>query len=117
MSSQVSVKVEIDKSKISLVQDSATKRLFRMGFDIASQARRNAPYQTGALRNTIRVNEVGNNTVEVIAGGSYGGKKVNYAWIREQGPNRNPATEHYMENAKNLIMSGDYIKKYFGGIL
>ena len=117
MGTQVSVKIEIDKSKISLANNNAVKGLFKMGFDIASQARRNAPYQTGALRGTIRVNEVSSDTVEVIAGGTYGGKKVDYAWIREQGPNRNPATEHYMENAKNLIMTGDYLKKYFGDIL
>ena len=87
-----------------------------MGFDIASQARKNAPYVTGALRSTIRVQDTSENTVEVIAGGTYGGKKVNYAWKREQGPNRNPATEHYMENAKNSIMVGDYMQKYFGDI-
>lgn len=95
----------------------AVNGLVRMGFDIASQARRNAPYVTGALRNTIRVQDTSENTVEVIAGGTYGGKKVDYAWIREQGPNRNPATEHYMENAKNSIMVGDYMKKYFGDII
>ena len=88
-----------------------------MGFDIAAQARRNAPYLTGALRNTIRVNEANDGTIEVIAGGTFGGRKVDYAWIREQGPNRNPLTEHYMENAKNTIMTGDYMQKYFGDIL
>lgn len=88
-----------------------------MGYDIASQARSNAPYVTGALRNSIRVQESKNNTVEVIAGGSFGGRSVPYAWKREQGPNKNPATEHYMENAAKKIMTGDYIKKYFGGIL
>lgn len=88
-----------------------------MGFDIANQARSNAPYVTGALRNSIRVQESKNNTVEVIAGGSFGGRSVPYAWKREQGPNKNPATEHYMENAAKKIMTGDYIKKYFGGIL
>lgn len=88
-----------------------------MGYDIANQARSNAPYVTGALRNSIRVQESKNNTVEVIAGGSFGGRSVPYAWKREQGPNKNPATEHYMENAAKKIMTGDYIKKYFGGIL
>lgn len=111
-----SVKLEWDNRAISLINNKAVKGLFRMGFDIAAQARRNAPYVTGALRNTIRVNEVGTDVVEVIAGGTFGGKKVDYAWIREQGPNRNPATEHYMENAKNSIMVGNYMKKYFGDI-
>lgn len=96
----------------------AVKGLFQMGFDIANQARRNAPYLTGALRSTIRVQETRTaDTIEVVAGGTYAGKTVNYAMIREIGPNRNPATVHYMENSANAIMSGDYMKKYFGNII
>ena len=117
MSTKASVTVTIDKSKISLANNNAIKGLFRLGYDIAAQARRNAPYVTGALRSTIRVQDVNSDTLEVIAGGTYGGKKVNYAWKREQGPNRNPATVHYMQNAQRSVMTGDYIKKYFGDIL
>lgn len=113
----VSVNLVWDNREISLINQNAIKGLFRLGFDIAAQARRNAPYVTGALRNTIRVQKANDDTVEVIAGGSFGGFKVPYAWIREQGPNRNPATEHYMENAKNSVMSGDYMNKYFGDII
>lgn len=117
MPTSVSVNLTWDNSKLTLANNNAVKGLFRMGFDIAAQARRNAPYVTGALRSTIRVQEVSNDTLEVIAGGTYGGKKVNYAWKREQGPNRNPATEHYMENASKAVMTGDYLRKYFGDIL
>lgn len=116
MSSTVKVDVTWNDAALSLINKKAVFGLFKMGFDIAAQARRNAPYVTGALRNTIRVNETSQNTVEVIAGGTFGGRKVDYAWIREQGPNRNPATEHYMENAKNTIMVGNYMQKYFGDI-
>ena len=117
MSKTAKVTLKWDNSVLNLMNTKAVNGLFRMGFDIAAQARRNAPYVTGALRNTIRVQDTSENTVEVIAGGTYGGKKVDYAWIREQGPNRNPATEHYMENAKESIMVGDYMKKYFGDIV
>ena len=117
MSKTASVTLKWDNSVLNLMNTKAVNGLVRMGFDIASQARRNAPYVTGALRNTIRVQDTSENTVEVRAGGTYGGKKVDYAWIREQGPNRNPATEHYMENAKNSVMVGDYMKKYFGDII
>lgn len=117
MAKTVNVTLKWDNSVLSLMNTKAVNGLFRMGFDIAAQARRNAPYVTGALRNTIRVRDTSENTLEVVAGGTYGGKKVDYAWIREQGPNRNPATEHYMENAKNSIMVGDYMKKYFGDII
>lgn len=116
MANVAKVELHWDDNAISLINNKTVRGLFQMGFDIAAQARRNAPYVTGALRNTIRVNETNANTVEIIAGGSYGGKSVPYAWIREQGPNRNPATEHYMENAKNAIMVGNYMKKYFGDI-
>ena len=116
MANTVSVNLTWNNSKLSLINKNAVRGLFQMGFDIAAQARRNAPYVTGALRSTIRVQDVSNDSVEVIAGGSFGGRVVNYAWIREQGPNRNKATEHYMENAQKSIMVGNYMKKYFGDI-
>lgn len=116
MTDVASVKVTWDNQKIGSIERNVVKGLVGLGFDIAAQARKNAPYVTGALRNTIRVNEISDNSVEVIAGGNFGGRKVDYAWIREQGPNRNPTTEHYMENAKNTIMTGNYMAKYFGGI-
>ena len=116
MGSAVRVNLKWNNSNINGISQKTAKGLFSLGYDIAAQARRNAPYVTGALRNTIRVNEGKNNTVEVIAGGSYGGHKVPYAWAREQGPNKNSATEHYMENAAKMIMSGNYIQKYFGDI-
>jgi len=114
--SDISVRISWDYKAVDTIENKTIRGLMRLGTDIASQARRNAPYLTGALRNTIRVQEVNSNSVDVIAGGSFGGKSVPYAWIREQGPNRNPATEHYMENAQKLIMSGNYMQKYFGDI-
>ena len=114
----VKVDMKWNNSELSLINQKAVSGLFRLGFDIAAQARRNAPYLTGALRNTIRVHETSDlNSLEVIAGGTFNGFVVNYAWIREQGPNRNPNTEHYMENAAKTIMSGNYLDKYFGGIV
>lgn len=116
MSNLASVELKWDKPALRAINRKTIEGLFRMGFDIAAQARRNAPYVTGALRATIRVSEVSTNELEVVAGGSFGGRKVDYAWIREQGPNRNSATEHYMENAQKLIMSGNYMQKYFGKV-
>lgn len=116
MANTVAVELKWDDQKIGTIEKNTVRGLFGMGFDIAAQARWNAPYLTGALRNTIRVHETNANTVEVIAGGTFGGRKVDYAWIREQGPNKDPATEHYMEDAAHTIMTGDYMKKYFGDI-
>lgn len=122
MPTTAKVQLTWDNSKLTLANNNAVKGLFQLGYDIAAQARINAPYVTGALRSTIRVVPVNNNTLEVIAGGTFGGTKkgkrmVDYAWKREQGPNRNPATEHYMENASKTVMTGDYLRKYFGDIL
>lgn len=115
MAEVASVRVRWDDKNISLINQRAIKGLFQMGFDIAAQARSNAPYVTGALRATIRVEEAGDN-VQVIAGGSFGSRRVDYAWKREQGPNRNPLTEHYMENATRMIVNGNYMQKYFGDL-
>lgn len=94
--------------------------IMSMAQDIRSQARMNAPYVTGALSNSIRVEEDGYTTYikagGIVSTGSLGPKWVNYAMKREEGPNRDPATEHYMKNAMNSIMTGDYMQKYFGGI-
>ncbi len=110
-------------SELKKIEKSAQEGLFAMGFDIAAQARRFAPVVTSALRNSIRVETDGSDTVYVKAGGivatgTQNGKVisryVDYASQRERGPNRNPATEHYMQHAQEAIMTGDYMKKYFG---
>ena len=116
MAKYSTVRVTWNQPALNSVNSKPLQGLFRLGFDIASQARRNAPYVTGALRATIRVQETSNNSLDVIAGGQFGSRKVPYAWVREQGPNRNKATEHYMENAQRAIMSGNYVKEYFGDI-
>ena len=116
MADTVHIDLTWNMKTIGAIEKSTVRGLIAMGYDIASQARRNAPYVTGALRNTIRVQEVSDNVVEVIAGGTFGGRKVDYAWIREQGPNRDSSTEHYMENAQGSIMTGNYLERYFGNI-
>ena len=116
MPSVASVELKWNEPALTLMNTQAVRGLFTMGFDIAAQARRNAPYLTGALRSTIRVQETSNSTVEVIAGGTFGGKKVDYAWIREQENRAHPDRAHYMENAMNSVMVGNYMQKYFGDI-
>lgn len=119
----VSASFKLDGHKFAEMGQKMREGLFAMGFDIAAQARRNAPVVSGALRNSIRVDPSDDGVVYIRAGGTVtqdrktGTKKrIDYAMLREKGPNRNPATEHYMENAYNLIASGDYMTKYFGGI-
>lgn len=112
----VSVKVTLDEAKIRSMEQNTVRGLMAMGYDIAAQARANAPYETGALRNSIRVHSVDANTVEVIAGGAFGNKSVPYALRREYENNLHPDRKHYMKRAQKLIMTGDYITKYFGDI-
>lgn len=119
--STVSVSVKWDDRAINSIENKAKRGLLTMGYDIASQARRNAPYKTGALSNSIRVEENGD-FVEVIAGGQYGAKDIRYAAIQEFGgyAGRNHSVhitgKHYMERAKDFIMTGDYLQKYLGNI-
>lgn len=116
------VAIKWDTAKLQSIENKAVKGLIRMAYDIGNQARRNAPYKTGALSNSIRIEENAGE-VEVIAGGSYAGRNIPYAAIQEFGgyAGRNHSVRikgrHYMEKAKDAIMSGDYITKYFGDIL
>lgn len=111
------VKMKWNESTIERTKSRMIEGLYDMAFDIAAQARRNAPVVTGALRNSIRTEKTKPNEIVVIAGGmAVMGRTINYAWKREIGPNRLSSTEHYMENAAKAIMTGDYIKKYFGEV-
>lgn len=112
--------------KIAQMSKYMQQGLFMLGYDIANQARINAPVVTSALRNSIRVEEAPNEATiyvkagGIVASGRAGGalisRRVDYADKRERGPNRNPATEHYMQNAQEFIMTDGFMKKYFGGI-
>lgn len=114
------VKFQFDKQNISLIDKRIRQNMMRMAYDIAKQARFNAPVLTSALRNSITAYNQGDDFLVVAGGiskGSQGAKYVNYAAAREVLPNRrNPASQHYMQNAMNTIMTGDYMKHYFGGI-
>ena len=120
--SDVSVTMKWDESKIVRIPNNVTKGLLRMGYDMASLARHNSPYKTGALSNSIRVQENAG-TVEVIAGGKMGSKDIRYAAIQEfggyagRGHKSKIVGKHYMERAKDVVMTGNYLAKYFGDIL
>lgn len=116
MSTYSTVRVNWNDKNIKTIKNNGAKALARLGFAIASNARARAPYLTGALSNSIRVQVEGRDAVDVIAGGSFGGKAIRYAWKREQGPNRNPATEHYMERAMGDVVTPANINNYFKGV-
>lgn len=116
----VETKLDWNDSAIKKLGDNAMLGMFKLGGAMAAQARSNAPVVTTALRQSIRVEAEGN-IVYVRAGGTVvfiqqkgkqANKRVDYAYKREKGPNRNPATVHYMENAERAVMNGDW-QKYF----
>lgn len=119
--SSPTVTLKWNEPAIMKIENNAMRGVVRMGYDIASLARSNAPYKTGALSNSIRVEEDAD-TILVIAGGKCGGKDIRYAAIQEFGGQAGRKRsvritgKHYMERAKDHIMAGDYVKKYFGDI-
>ena len=126
-----SVTLKWNKKALDQIDQKFKEGVFDLATSIGNNARDRAPYVTGALRNSIRLNEEANG-INIIAGGTINAKDhrlpatmgffppvgytIDYAMKREKGPNRNPATVGYMANAQAEIMQGDWIKKYFGGI-
>lgn len=110
-------KIIWNESAISQIQKRFMQKSIIMAGDIARTARNRAPYVTGNLESTIRV-EPGNWSVAVIAGGKIGRANymVDYAYKREIGPNRFQSTEHYMQRSLFDITTGNWQQKYFGGI-
>ena len=114
---KATVKFKWDQKTMGDIELHFKQAVYTMATDIETEAKRCAPYLTGALSNSIRTLNLGSaNIVEVVAGGVGYGRNVPYAYVRELGPNRDKSTVHYMRNAMNAIMSGDYMTKYFGGI-
>lgn len=105
-----------NNAKIEQIKRGMTRGLLRMGAEIASRARSNAPVLTGALRNSIRVTTDGNNTVYVLAGGNVGGKSIDYAYLREFVNNKHPQTRHFMTRALDSVAQQD-LRQYFKEIL
>lgn len=112
--SNVSYSFKLDHAKLNKVQNNVMAGVKKMGWDIASQAQRNAPVLTGTLVNSIRVEDTSKTTVEVIAGGKYGGRNVPYALLRENVNRSHPSTTHYLERAFKSITK-DW-QKYFKGV-
>lgn len=111
-SSGASCSVHWDGVAISNIKRNFMRGMIRMGNDMANRARYNAPYLTGALRNSIRVSEAGASNVIVMAGGEVGRFSVPYARRREFENNAHPSTRYYMTRAFNSVVDGD-ITQYF----
>lgn len=124
---KASVTFNWDEAKLEKVRTKFLAGVVDMALEIRRKALKKAPYVTGALRNSIRTENMSEDGIDIIAGGTSapifapnksfaGNRMVDYADIRERGPNRNPTTEHYMENSLNEVMAGDW-QRYFKGVI
>lgn len=102
------VSVKLNRTVIRAISKRFNQGTVIMAGDIARQARFNAPVLTGNLQSSIRVEERKGEVV-VIAGGSWNWN-VPYARRQEY---EHKTKKHYMLRAKNTIMSGNWIKKYY----
>lgn len=110
------------QDRINAIQDRFRQGMVKMGYAVANQARDRAPYKTGALKNSVRVTNLGSvNDVYVVAGGSVGGKSIPYARIQELGgyAGRGHSVyikpKHYLKNSLEAIVNGDW-SQYFKGV-
>lgn len=89
-----------NQSTLKKLKKNTMSRLVKLGTQINNKAKSNAPYLTGALVNSIRVDASEDNVVYVLAGGrTPNGAKVPYARRREYENQLHPSTRYYMRNA------------------
>jgi hypothetical protein len=79
----------------------------RMMTDILRMARQNAPVKTGALRNSGRFQQVGNNHWQI----TFGNSRIPYARLREHTNRLHPNTIRYLERAAHTATTRT--KTYF----
>lgn len=75
--------------------------------DVEGQAQKNAPYKTGALRNSARIRATKDGAVV-----AFGTSRVDYALLRHEKNNLHPDTVRYLARAAEEISRGD-LTKYF----
>lgn len=111
MADVASVKIKIDKNKFKAIEKLFKQDTVMMAADIAKKARSNAPVLTGNLQSSIRIEER-EGAIVIVAGGSWNWN-VPYALRQEY---EHKTKKHYMLNAKNSVMSGNWLQKYYGGV-
>lgn len=97
MSSEASFKW--NQAALDRIKHKTMEALVDLGQDTAYQAQRGAPVDTGALVNSIHIDDSKENVVYVLAGGKVGPFNVPYARRREYENRLHPNTRFYMKNA------------------
>lgn len=89
-----------NQSTLNKLKANAMQRLLKLGYQINNAAKANAPWDTGALANSIRVDTSEQNIIYVLAGGrAPSGATVPYAKRREYENKLHPSRKYYMRNA------------------
>ena len=111
----------INQNTLKRLEEHLQQGVVMLGMQIANAAGDRAPYKTGALSNSIRVESNGG-TVNVLAGGqSSRGGRIEYARIHEYGGYTGKKyrtyirPRKYMSQAFTTTLSGDWVNTYFGG--
>lgn len=107
--------IKWNQAKLSSLRRNVVTGIIKLGNAIGNQARRNAPVDTGALVNSIRVSTDDNDEVYILAGGAVAGNSIPYAKRREYENNLHPSTKHYMSRAFESETKD--ITKYFKGTI
>lgn len=110
----MSVKVKWNQAAISQIEKRLKQGTISLAYDISNRSKSHAPYLTGALVQSIRVQDAGKNTIYVKTGGSFGGAKVPYAKKRFYENRKHPATRFYLRKGMNEAMDG--FTKHFRGV-
>lgn len=116
MTRTTSYTFKLNTTTVKRVEDNAILGLITMGYDINNRAKGKAPYLSGNLVQSIRVDvsEEKMGTIWVIAGGTANGYKILYAKRREFENNAHPDKKYYMEKSFDEIVR-NYVK-YFTGV-
>lgn len=114
MATVASVKIKLDTAKLKSIQTEAMARTLKLTGAIAEEARDRVPVDTGNLQSSIRIRAQGNNEVWIIAGGTMPTYSVPYALKQEY---KHKSKSGYMRKSQTSVMSGDWLKEYYGGLL
>lgn len=108
-------------AKLNQIRNNVRLGMRDMADDIANHGKDNAPYKTGALTNSIRVEPDGQDTIYVKAGGKSKGTTVAYAAIQEYGgkAGRNHSVtikgKRYMRRSLDEAINN--LRMYFEGVV
>lgn len=117
-----SVKFDLNEQAFKTMDKRMRDGVWAMAYGVRERAMFRAPVLTGTLYNTIRVEPMTADGIEIAAGGEFGTgfdgitRMVSYAYVREMTNFKHPDRAHYMEHGLRDVLESDYQTKYFKGV-